>query len=455
MLDEFRDVFRIKSGVDPPVDVPPLLITRQADAKPYRSPQRRYAPQKRDFITQNIQELEAVEAIYKNISARWTSPALAVSKPGSAKLRFTVDLRGSNARTVPIQPALPIWSRTFRMYLEAPAWVNLTVHTAIGRYPSHLSPKRWCLFRLLSVSILQNAYCKVASTLETTSEPYLQKNSKVDKMLQWIDDFLSYATEEDELLQNLKSFCKVCQEKGIKIHAEKTILFSGEVQFCGRIISADGLQYHPGHYESVTAMRTPTMASELQQFVCASNWMRNSIQSYSERIAPLHQLLEEIYTKAGKRKKRALRNLSLSNSWRAKHDSAFADIKQQLAASVKLAHTKSSHNMCLFTDASENHWAAVETQVPTEDERRAVNEQRYEPLCFLSGSFSSSSANWSVPEKEGFAIVEAMCRLHYLVMGCEVNIFTDHANLDLYDPTAEIQESGDKQPASSCDWPSS
>ena len=107
MLDKIRDVFRIKLGVDPPVDVPPLLITPQADAKPYRSPQRRYAPQQRDFITQTIRELEAIGAIYKNPSARWASPALAAPKPGSTKLRFTVDLRGPNARTVPIQSAVP------------------------------------------------------------------------------------------------------------------------------------------------------------------------------------------------------------------------------------------------------------------------------------------------------------------------------------------------------------
>ena len=238
-----------------------------------------------------------------------------------------------------------------------------------------------------------------------------------------------------ELLLNLKCFSKVCQEIGLKIHAEKTTLFARGVQFCGRIISADGLQYHPRHYESVIAMRTPTMASEIQQFVCATDWMRISIPPYSQRIAPLHQLLETFYTRAGKRRKRPLRNLSLSYSWGATHDSAFADIKQQIAASVKLAHPKSDHNMCLFTDASDTHWAAVLIQVPTEDEHKAVNEQRHEPLCFLSGYFSGSSADWSVPEKEGFAIVESSCRLDYLIIGHEVNVFTDNANLVyLYDP---------------------
>lgn len=41
----------------------------------------------------------------------------------------------------------------------------------------------------------------------------------------------------------------------------------------------------------------------------------------------------------------------------------------------------------------------------------------------------------SVPEKEGFAIFDAMCRLDYLVLGRKIYIFTYHAYfLYLYDP---------------------
>lgn len=46
-------------------------------------------------------------AVYKNPSSKWASPALEVPKPGSSKMRFTVDLRGPNAQTVPIQPSMP------------------------------------------------------------------------------------------------------------------------------------------------------------------------------------------------------------------------------------------------------------------------------------------------------------------------------------------------------------
>ena len=50
MLEDYRDVFRIKLGPDPPAKVEPLRITLVENAHPYRSPQRRYASQQREFI---------------------------------------------------------------------------------------------------------------------------------------------------------------------------------------------------------------------------------------------------------------------------------------------------------------------------------------------------------------------------------------------------------------------
>ena len=163
-------------------------------------------------------------------------------------------------------------------------------------------------------------------------------DGRIDKLLQWIDDFLFHAENETELLDSIDQFLSICLEIGLKVHAEKTKLFLQEAQFCGRIISKDGIKYHPRHFDSLVTMKRPKMAHELQQFLCATNWMRNSIPAYSKRVAPIQQLLEECYKKAGKRTKRALRNLSLDNSWGATHDAAFADIKNQLVASVKLAN---------------------------------------------------------------------------------------------------------------------
>ena len=82
-LQNFRSVFCIKLGPDPPANVTPLAIKPKADDKPFGSPQRRYAPPQRAFISSTIRRLEEVGAVVKNPAARWVSPVLAVPKAGS------------------------------------------------------------------------------------------------------------------------------------------------------------------------------------------------------------------------------------------------------------------------------------------------------------------------------------------------------------------------------------
>eukprot|EP00171_Calliarthron_tuberculosum_P021209 IDg21209t1 len=48
----------------------------------------------------------------------------------------------------------------------------------------------------------------------------------VKKLLQWIDDFLLYAKDEQELINNIEKFLIVCKNCNFKVHALKTTLFS-------------------------------------------------------------------------------------------------------------------------------------------------------------------------------------------------------------------------------------
>lgn len=438
MLKRYRDVFRIKLGPDSPAEVAPLVITRTSDAKPFRSPQRRYAPTQREFIVRTIRELEAVGAIYKNNSARWASPALAVPKAGSSKLRFTVDLRGPNSRTVPIQSAMPHLESRFQDIEGSICFAN--VDLAHGYWQIPLADESQEMMSIQTPLGVYSSRRLIQGGSDSGNHFQAVLGEKfeghVTNLLQWLDDFLFFSKDETGLLNDVEAFLLVCEEINLKVHAEKSNLFSKRVQFCGRIITPEGIQYHPRHFDSLVGMKKPTVAGDLQQLLCATNWMRSSIPNYSSVVEPLHSLMEASYSKAGgKRTKRSIRNLSITAEWGATHDDAFSTIIKQLAAAVKLSFPKSEFELCLSTDASDTHWSGILTQVHKDQRNSNIDEQQHEPLCFLSGAFKGSSRNWSVPEKEGFAIVESMCRVDYLVMGREVSIYTDHANLvQLYDP---------------------
>lgn len=173
MLEQYRDVFRIKLGNEPSVDVPPLsIITVVDNARAYRSPQRRYAPQQRDSIVQTVRKLEAVGPIFKNPSARWASPALAVPKPGSTKLRPTVDLRGPNARTLPIHSAMSHLDSKFQDTIGSTCFANVDPLTAIGRFHFLHNLRKWCQFKLYLGFIPQHVSSREVATSEITFTQY-------------------------------------------------------------------------------------------------------------------------------------------------------------------------------------------------------------------------------------------------------------------------------------------
>lgn len=437
ILEKHRSSFTIKLGNDDVAKVPPLSIKLKPTARPQKCPQRKYAPQQKAFIGHTIKQLEKIGAVVKNPTAKWASPALAVPKPGSDALRFAVDSRGPNSQTEPMQSAMPHLDASLQETEGNSCFANvdfchgywqfalaqscqeiLSIQTHLGIY----TPTRMLQGQVDSGNHFQ----------ATTSQIFQRR---LTKLPQWMDDFLLYASSESELLDNIEHFIVTCEEYGFKLHAKKCNFFLREAKFCGRIISKEGFRYDPRHFDSILNMKPPRTAADLQQFIAATNWMRSSIPEYSSTVQPLRDLMESIYYSVGGRTKRKVKKVVLEGSWRAIHDVAFKNIKDKLASSTKLSFPKSDGIICLFTDASDTHWSAVLTQIPLADKKKEIEEQCHELLCFLSGCFKGSAANWSVPEKEGFAIIEAMTKMDYIVAGREVAIFTDHSNLVyMYDP---------------------
>eukprot|EP00171_Calliarthron_tuberculosum_P021957 IDg21957t1 len=79
------------------------------------------------------------------------------------------------------------------------------------------------------------------------------------QMLQWIDDFLLYAKSEADLLISIENFLSVCKEFGFKVHAEKSTFFRRKAKFCGRLLSEQGAQYDPRHFNALLNMKSSVM----------------------------------------------------------------------------------------------------------------------------------------------------------------------------------------------------
>jgi hypothetical protein len=257
------------------------------------------------------------------------------------------------------------------------------------------------------------------------------------ELLAWLDDLLGYAKTQDDLLGNLKRVLAACKQYGMKLHAGKCTFFTEIAKWVGKVISTEGVSHNPERVSGLVQMRSPKNAGELQQFLCAVNWMRMNIPEFSKITAKLYEVLERAASVVNSRKKNKLLKVQLSDvGWDGSHEEELQKIKQVLLKMVPLSHALPENDVCLFTDASLDHWGAIVTQVPPADSHKQIGDQKHQPLAFLSGKFTGAAARWPIIEKEAFAIVESCKRLEYLLLRPRgFKLYTDHRNLVyIFDP---------------------
>ncbi|KAG2891844.1 hypothetical protein PC116_g5740 [Phytophthora cactorum] len=61
---------------------------------------------------------------------------------------------------------------------------------------------------------------------------------------------------------------------------------------CSNIINGQGITDDPERINSLRALPYPMTAGELEQFVCAINWMRESIIDFTREAEPLQRRLD-------------------------------------------------------------------------------------------------------------------------------------------------------------------
>lgn len=163
-------------------------------------------------------------------------------------------------------------------------------------------------------------------------------------------------------------------------------------------------------------MHLPTKAGELQQFLCAVNWMRQSIHEFICITSKLYDALVRAAQRAGSRKKLKLSRSSCGGRLSESEIRSVEAVCAALLRMVPLAHLKATTDLALFTDATQDHWGAVLSLLEPGGVALPLTEQNHGPLVLLSGRFTGSASLWPTIEKEAFAIVEATRRHDYLLL---------------------------------------
>ena len=79
---EYRDIFRVRLGREPPARVAPMRVQLKPGAKPTRARPRQYSPEKRQFLMQFFDNLVNYGMMIPDPNAPWQTAPHPVAKPG-------------------------------------------------------------------------------------------------------------------------------------------------------------------------------------------------------------------------------------------------------------------------------------------------------------------------------------------------------------------------------------
>jgi hypothetical protein len=147
---------------------------------------------------------------------------------------------------------------------------------------------------------------------------------------------------------------------------------------------------------------------EMKSFLGVANYFRDHIKNHSVIVQPLNAMLVNYNKKA-------------LLQWTAEAEKALEDIKSALNKCPMLFFPDETGEIHVYTDASDIGMGAYMCQI------RADGKEY--PIAMMSRTFTSVQKRWSVPEREGYAIYEAIKKFDYLLRDVRFILHTDHENL--------------------------
>ncbi|KAG3231289.1 hypothetical protein PI124_g23616 [Phytophthora idaei] len=382
ILMELINVFRLVIGRDKTVDIPPMEVTLKPGAVP--SPK--------------------IFSGAPNPRSRWCSPPHVINKPEAGVHRMTVDVRGPNECVEQIVWPMPVLEVVFDRLRGSSRYFSLDFFKGFWQFAMAV----WCqeIYSILTeegvitpTRVLMGGTNSVAYVQSTVQEMFSEVFDK--GLLIWIDDLLGYEKSDEGLLILLKKVLTICAEKGLKLNPKKCSFYLREALWCGRIVSGEGVRHDPARLTALTSLPLPSTGQDLQQFICAMDWMRTAIPAFNKLVAPLSKLMEKVYQQAGGRKKNQVRKILRGDAgWGDAEGECLEQCKEALKNALQLAHPTPGKGLSVYTDASDAHWGAAITQISPGTASRPLSEQDHEPLLMLSGTFSGSAKRLTIVEKE-------------------------------------------------------
>ena len=351
-------------------------------------------------------------------SSPYAAPCVFTKKPDGG-LRFCIDYRNINSKTVKNRYPLPFIQETLDLLARAKIYTKLDLRGAYNLVRVNKGDEHELAFRtrygLFEPLVMQfgttNAPADLQGYINDTIREALDRFASA-----YLDDILIYCDTVEEHEEHVKWIMERLLKAGLYLKPEKCEFHKETVKYLGLIISTKGVSMDPDKIQTVrnwsrekkTVNGRLNNLFEVQQFLGFCNYYRRFFKRYSDVAEPLTRLTKK----------------HIPFEWLEDQQKAFEEMILKFITTPILRHYDHSREVVIETDGSEYVSAGVLSQKDDDGILR--------PVAFFSKKHSPVECNYDVYDKELMAIIKALEEWRPECEGAEntLQVLTDHQNLE-------------------------
>eukprot|EP00253_Pinus_taeda_P029521 PITA_29521 len=254
---------------------------------------------------------------------------------------------------------------------------------------------------------LTNAPATFMRVMNDVLRPFID-----DFVIVYLDEILVFSKTWEEHLKHVTQTLDVLKRENLYVKLLKCEFGKTYLNYLGHIVGGGELKIDPSKVEVIVDWPKPKFATEVRNFLGATQYWRKFISNFSLIATPLH----------------ALMRLNKVFQWGGKQQKAFDTLKEKISTTPVLKLPDLQQPFEIETYASDYAMGAVLMQ-------------HGKPICYHYDTFTSAIVNYPTYDKELYALVQSVKKWKCYLMGKETIIHTDHQPLQYLHSQTKLQQS--------------
>lgn len=350
-----------------------------------------------------LEEMDCIEPVKG--PASWVSPMVPVPK-GENGIRICVDMRRANAAILDEKHPMPTIEDALPLLKGAILFSKVDLKKAYHQIELHENSREITTF---STPFGLYRWKRLSMGLKCAPEMFQKILENLLRQCKgifiYLDDILVFGCSQEEHDQNLHSLLQRIEELGLTLSPEKCVYRQSEIQFLGHRLGAGQIKPALDKVRAIREFRHPTSAAELRSFLGLVTYVGKFIPNLSTLLDPLQKTARQAIF-----------------SWSDKDQAVFEEVTKLLSDETSLSYFNPDLRTIVMADASPVGLGAVLLQ---------EKDSRVHTICFVNRSLSAVERRYSQTEKEALALIFAVERLKYYLLGRQFDLVTDHKPLEV------------------------